>query len=140
MALSGLAIAGVAVAAAFMLPSRLAVFALMLAAAGGLFLYSYEIGAQVPASWKSDAILFSLPKIAMTVVGVAGRTLPAAIARTTLGFVFASVAVQLGAGTIPLSRVPVAVDKSGLLAGKTLASVTATPVAGEGPALVTVMV
>ncbi|MCU1475560.1 MAG: hypothetical protein JWQ64_253 [Subtercola sp.] len=97
LALAGLAIAGVAVASALMLTSRLAVLALMLAAAGGLFLFTFEIAIELPGEWKSDALLFSLPKIAMTVIGVAGRTLGSAVARCTLGFVFASLAVQFAA-------------------------------------------
>ncbi|GGF12705.1 sensor histidine kinase [Subtercola lobariae] len=97
LALAGLAITGVAVAAALMLTNRIGIFALMLAAAAGLYLFTYEIGTEVPDSWKSDAVLFSFPKIAMTVVGVAGRTLGSAIARCVIGFVLASVAVQFAA-------------------------------------------
>ncbi|TIH29657.1 hypothetical protein D4765_17805 [Subtercola vilae] len=41
-------------------------------------------------------MLLSMPKIAMTVVGVAGRTLASSIVRCSLGFVLASVAVQVG--------------------------------------------
>ncbi|MCU1481338.1 MAG: hypothetical protein JWQ19_2124 [Subtercola sp.] len=107
LALAGLAIAGVSVAGALIVTNRVGVFTLMLAGAGGLFLFTVEIGMGAPSNWKSDAILFSLPKIAMTVVGVAGRTLASAVLRCTLGFVFASVAVQIGAR---VSGIPFAFD------------------------------
>ncbi|MEF2977466.1 sensor histidine kinase [Subtercola sp. YIM 133946] len=107
IALAGLAITGVSVAGTLLLTNRLAVATLMIVAAAGLFVFTYEIGGDVTLNWTSDALIFSLPKIALTVIGVAGRTLRSAIARCLGGFVLASLAVQVAARMV---GIPFALD------------------------------
>ncbi|PPF82227.1 hypothetical protein C5B96_09750 [Subtercola sp. Z020] len=96
LAIAGLAIAGLAVAWALLASNPWLVFGLMLVAGAGIFLFTLQISAGVGDGWRSDAAIFTMPKIAITVVGIAGRSLPASIARSTVGFVVASLAVQFG--------------------------------------------
>lgn len=97
LSISGLAMAGVGVAFAVLASSRWLVVLFMVGAAIGVYLYTVEISGELGGAYKSDSLLFAFPKIAMTVVGIASNSLVSALARCTLGFVLASVAVQVAA-------------------------------------------
>ncbi|MDF2442008.1 MAG: hypothetical protein JWR01_211 [Subtercola sp.] len=96
LALTGLAVAGVGVTWALLVSNPWIVLGLMLVAGLGLFLFAFQVSLDLGPTWRSDAIVFTMPKIAITVVGVAGRSLPSSLMRATVGFVLASVAVQVG--------------------------------------------
>ncbi|RFA16431.1 hypothetical protein B7R22_02800 [Subtercola boreus] len=95
LALTGLAVAGLAVAWALLVSHPWAVLGLMLVAGLGLFVFAFQVSLDLGPFWRSDSIVFTMPKIAITVVGVAGRSLLASLLRSTIGFVLASAAVQV---------------------------------------------
>ncbi|RFA15805.1 hypothetical protein B7R21_03630 [Subtercola boreus] len=95
LALTGLAVAGLAVAWALLVSHPWGVLGLMLVAGLGLFLFAFQVSLDLGPTWRSDSIIFTMPKIAITVVGVDGRSLLSSLLRSTIGFVLASVAVQV---------------------------------------------
>ncbi|QWT24868.1 hypothetical protein KPL76_05785 [Subtercola sp. PAMC28395] len=102
ISIAGLGLVAVGVWLSLRATNTLLIALFLLAAAIGLFLYTFEIASELVGGYKSDSLLFTFPKIAITVVGVAGRTLGGAIGRCTVGFVLASVAVVVAATTAGL--------------------------------------
>ncbi|RFA22515.1 hypothetical protein [Subtercola boreus] len=95
LALAGLGAAGLSVAWSLMVSKPWLVGLLMLVAGVGVFVFTLEVQTGARLYEGSDVAIFTAPKIAVTFAGVAGTSLPAALARTTAGFVVSTISVAL---------------------------------------------